>query len=76
MDQFLRRGYYFNVSGITIVVKQIIYNLLGVLAEIYPEKMVNYSERLIDLFMRTLKQEVQHSIISFDGVLKRTEFLK
>ena len=51
-----------NPCGITIVVKQIIYNLLGVLAEIYPEKMINYSERLIDLFMRILKQEVEHCI--------------
>ena len=51
-----------NLCGIIIVVKQIIYNLLGVLSEIYPEKMINYSERLIDLFMRTLKQEVEHCV--------------
>lgn len=41
-----------------ISVKQQILRLLGVFAQVYPEEMVNYSERLVDVYVRTLKSEV------------------
>jgi len=36
-------------------VKQRIYHLLGVIAEVYPELMINYSDRLLDMYVRTIK---------------------
>ena len=35
-----------------------IFQLLGTLCEVYPEHMVTYSERLVGIYMRTLKAEV------------------
>ena len=35
-----------------------IFQLLGTLCEVYPEFMTCHSERLIDIFMRTLKSEM------------------
>ena len=39
-------------------VKGNILHLLGVLAEVYPEEMLVYSDRLINLYVSTLKTEV------------------
>ena len=39
-------------------VKQRIYHLLGVIAEVYPELMINYSDRLVDLYVRTIKTQM------------------
>ena len=35
-----------------------IFQLLGTLCELYPEFMTCHSERIIDIFMRTLKSEM------------------
>jgi len=35
-----------------------IFQLLGTLCEVYPEHMATYSERLVGIYMRTLKAEV------------------
>ena len=35
-----------------------IFQLLGSLCEVYPEHMITYSERLVDIYMRTLRTEV------------------
>ena len=39
-------------------VKQKIYHLLGVIAEMYPELMINYSDRLVDMYVRTIKNQM------------------
>ena len=39
-------------------VKQPMYHLLGLLAEVFPEESVNYAERLVDTYVRTMKMEV------------------
>ena len=36
-----------------------IYHLLGVLCEQFPEHMVSYSQRLVEIYIGTLKSEVQ-----------------
>ena len=40
------------------VVRAAIFHLLGLFCELYPEYMVALSDRLIGIFMRTLKSEV------------------
>ena len=40
-------------------VKAEIYHLLGVFAETYPAVMVTYSDRLLTVYIRTLKAEVR-----------------
>ena len=40
-------------------VKQPMYHLLGLLAEVFPEESVNYAERLVDTYVRTMKMEVR-----------------
>ncbi len=35
-----------------------IFHLLGRLCDLYPEVMTRYSDRLIDIYMRTLKSEM------------------
>ena len=46
-------------------VKQLLYHLLGLLAEVFPEESTNYSERLVDAYVRTMKSEVQLLQLSF-----------
>ena len=41
-----------------ILVKGNIYTLLGVLAEVYPQYVIVYSERLVTLYVNALKAEV------------------
>ena len=41
-----------------ITVKGNIYTLLGILAEVYPEHVVVYSERLVSMYVGALKAEV------------------
>ena len=41
-----------------VSVKQHIYHILGVLAEVYPEKMIMYSDKLLEVYIRALKIEV------------------
>ncbi|KAK6170524.1 hypothetical protein SNE40_018898 [Patella caerulea] len=45
-------------SKLTASVKGSIYYLLGVIAEVYPEHMMTYSSRLLDLYKSALKQEM------------------
>ncbi|ELU11183.1 hypothetical protein CAPTEDRAFT_224273 [Capitella teleta] len=40
-------------------VKAHIFHLLGVIAELFPEKMVRGSDKLLNLYMTTLKQEIE-----------------
>ena len=47
----------------TATVKHAIYHLLGVCAEMYPEQMAGYSERLLELYMKTLKSEVHSAVV-------------
>ena len=35
-----------------------IFQVLGTLSEVYPECMVSMSERLVDIYMKTLKTEM------------------
>lgn len=53
-----------------VAVKAQIYHLLGVFAEVYPELMINYSEKLLDLYIRTLREQVMQ-----EHHLHLTEFL-
>ena len=39
-------------------VKQQLFVILGLLSELYFEKMITHSDRLLDLYMKALKQEV------------------
>ena len=41
-----------------ITVKESIYVILGLLAEIYPEHMTQYAGKLADIYLRALKAEV------------------
>lgn len=41
-----------------LTVKQGIYILLGVIAEVYPEYMVTYADRLTGLYVNAIKMEV------------------
>ena len=44
--------------SIIVSVKQGIYALLGTLAQYYPELFVNYSERLLGIYMSEMKRQV------------------
>ena len=41
-----------------VTVKESIYVILGLLAEIYPEHMTQYASKLVDIYLRALKAEV------------------
>lgn len=40
--------------------------ILGLLAEIYPEHMTQYANKLMDIYLRALKAEVSQCIIYVD----------
>ncbi|XP_048248370.1 DNA-dependent protein kinase catalytic subunit-like [Haliotis rufescens] len=46
-------------SKLQASVKANVYQLLGVISEVYPELMANYSERLVGLYVNALKAEME-----------------
>ena len=45
-------------SYLLFSVKSQIYNLLGEFAEAFPETMIAYSDRLFDVYIRALREQV------------------
>ena len=43
---------------IFVIVKRCIYALLGKCAEVFPELLVDYSNKLVEVYVRALKAEV------------------
>ena len=41
-----------------------LYHLLGVLAAIYPEHMIKYSNKLLEVYVGSLKSEVELFLLS------------
>ena len=58
MSSFHIEEFYLYVSRI-IPVRASIFHLLGLFCELYPEHTVALSERLIGIFIRTLRAEVR-----------------
>ena len=46
-------------------VRSNLYHLLGIFAAVYPEHMVKYSSKLLDVYVGLLKVEVMHTVHSY-----------
>lgn len=41
-----------------LTVKQVVFHALGLFAEVFPEQMVPYTDKLVGVYMHNLKTEV------------------
>ena len=56
------RFHKFFLLNFCLTVKQGIFSLLGVIAEVYPVQMSAYADRLLNVYISTLNQQVRKSL--------------